>query len=95
MINLLYYNKIPSIATEPGALTHAELSVMIQLCRMHLVYCKNNYEKEFYLTDRFLAKAAYVSTKTVWKTKKKLVEIGAIKYRIIGNKTYYKIMLES
>lgn len=85
------YIKLPVMALN-GDLSNTELSVFIQLCLKRFQLCGNDYDTEFYLSDKLLSEFAGVSTPSVWKAKNKLSDFKLISYRISGKKTWYKIL---
>jgi len=73
-------------------LSHADKTIFLQLLSHHFHYCKNNYESEFYLTDRDLAGLTGCSRRTIYYSKIKLKNEGLITFhRGDKNRTYYQI----
>lgn len=88
----MYYIKIP-YNLDTANLSHAELSVLFQLCVTCFRFAQGRGNKEFYCTDRTLATWACCSTRTVFMAKKKLKALKLIHYFVgPGNKTWYKII---
>jgi len=83
--------KVP-VAVFLADLPHASLRVYLHLLLHHFRYCRNDYEKTFYLTDRDLANLSSCSSRTVWLTKNRLKKAGLIDFQTgLKNRTYYKI----
>ena len=75
-----------------GDLTHADRTILFQLCLLCFRFVGSQHDKEFFCTDRDLASLTGTSTKTVYYAKKNLRSAGLISFEIgTGNKTYYKI----
>lgn len=73
-------------------ITHADRTILFQLCLLCFQFAGSQHDKEFYCTDRDLASLTGTSTKTVYFAKKNLSSAGLITYeRGLGNKTFYKI----
>jgi len=74
-------------------LTPTDTTIFLQLLLQHFNYCRNDYKKQFYITDRDLAQVTGCSLRSIWLAKKRLSLYGLIKYDIgFKNKTYYKIL---
>jgi len=75
-----------------GDLTHADRTILLELCFLCFRYAGSQHDQKFYCTDRDLASLTGTSTKTVCFAKKNLSSAGLITFEIgPGNKTYYKI----
>ena len=75
-----------------SGLSHAERSILLNLCMLQFTYCGPYLEREFFITDRDLAYQSKCSTSTVFRAKQKFVQSGILKFSVgEKNKTYYKL----
>jgi hypothetical protein len=88
---MLYFTV--TITPELLNLSHAQLSLYINLLYLNHKYCGSGRTDHFFITDRSLATQAHCSTRTVYSTKKYLKKIQLIDYWIgNGNVSSYKIL---
>lgn len=86
------YFKFPVRALAEG-LSLGETRIYVFLLHHHFRYCRSDYKKDFYVTDRSLSQITGCSTKTVYLSKLSLARKRLIEFtRGIGNKTHYKIL---
>ena len=82
--------RFPSRGLNSG-LTHAERSILLNLCQLHFIHCGSDFSKEFYFTDRDLASISKCSTFTIYFAKKKFSDAGILTFsRGEKNITCYK-----
>ena len=73
-------------------LSHADRSVYLHLLMCHFTFCRGDYSKEFYITNRDLAIASGCCVRTVLKSKKTLKHFNLIDFNVgYKNKTHYTI----
>jgi len=86
------YIKYPhSLST--SNLTHVDKSILLQLCQLCYTFARSHHDREFWCTDKNLAKLSRCSTFSIFRAKKKLSKLKLIEYSTgPGNKTYYKLI---
>lgn len=84
--------KVP-VHCKDFSLTHAELSIYIELCYLRNRFVGPRTEGSFYCTHRSLAHRSRTSTQTVFTSINKLAHHNLISFkRGPGNKTYFTIL---
>ena len=72
-----------------------EKSILMCLCYFHFRYCKRDFSKEFFITDRDLADFVPCNKDTVRLAKQKFERFEVLKYYVgHKNKTYYKMNID-